>query len=106
MNKTTKIQQRARRRKRIRAKVFGTALRPRLSVFKSNKGLYVQLIDDDKATILASGKGVDAQKVGMEVAKHALAKNIRTIVFDRGGYIYTGKVKILAEAARKAGLNF
>lgn len=94
---------RDRRRKRIRAKISGTAERPRLSVFKSNKMLYAQLIDDTVGKTLASAKGADATKVGTEIAKGASTK---TVVFDRGGYIYTGKVKALAEAARAAGLEF
>ena len=97
---------RDRRRKRIRAKISGTSLRPRLSVFKSNKAMYAQLIDDVKNTTLASARGADATKVGTELAKLALAKKIDQVVFDRGGYIYTGKVSALAEAARKGGLKF
>lgn len=103
MNKTNT---RDRRRKRIRAKISGTTKRPRLSVFKSNTAIYAQLIDDDKSVTLASAKGTDANKVGQEIAKSALAKKIEKVVFDRGGYIYTGKVKIIAESARKAGLKF
>lgn len=106
MNKNKKQLQRDRRKKRIRAKVSGTAERPRLSVFKSNTRVYAQLIDDDNATTLTAVSGTDAVKVGAEVAKLALAKKIDKIVFDRGGYIYTGKIESLAEAARKAGLKF
>jgi len=97
---------RDRRRKKIRAKISGSATRPRLCVFKSNTAIYVQLIDDDKATTLASAKGSNAVKVGTEIAKKAMAKKIEKVIFDRGGYIYTGKVKIVAESARKAGLKF
>lgn len=97
---------RDRKRKKIRAKVSGTSLRPRLSVFKSNTAIYAQLIDDDSATTLASASGSDAQKVGVEIAKKAVAKKIGKVVFDRGGYIYTGKILVLAEGARKAGLKF
>ncbi|KKT14593.1 MAG: 50S ribosomal protein L18 [Parcubacteria group bacterium GW2011_GWF2_44_8b] len=97
---------RDRRHKKIRAKISGTSTCPRLSVYKSNTAIYAQLIDDDKAVTLASATGVDALKVGAEIAKKATAKKIEKVVFDRGGYIYTGKVRILAESARKAGLKF
>ena len=97
---------RDRKRKKIRAKISGTAMRPRLSVFKSNTAIYAQLVDDDKAITLASANGTDALKVGAEIAKKALAKKIEKVVFDRGGYIYTGKVLALAQGARKAGLKF
>ncbi|MEK7227596.1 MAG: 50S ribosomal protein L18 [Patescibacteria group bacterium] len=96
---------RDRKRKKIRAKISGTASRPRFSVFKSNTSIYAQLIDDVKGVTLAGAKGPDAKKVGVELAKSALAKKINTAVFDRGGYIYTGKIKILAESARTAGLK-
>ena len=101
-----KQQKRDRRRKKIRAKIFGTEERPRLSVFKSNTRVYAQLIDDEKAMTLASASGVDATKVGQDIAKAAAAQRIVQAVFDRGGYIYTGKVSALAEGARKAGLKF
>lgn len=105
--KTLKVKSsRDRKRKKIRAKISGTASRPRLSVFKSNKAIYAQLIDDDKALTLASATGSDATKVGEEIAKKAVAKKIEKVVFDRGGYIYTGKVMQLADGARKAGLKF
>ncbi|MFZ2484970.1 MAG: 50S ribosomal protein L18 [Minisyncoccia bacterium] len=97
---------RDRKRKKIRAKISGTASRPRLSVFKSNTAIYAQLIDDDKAVTLASATGSDASKVGADIAKKAVAKKIEEVVFDRGGYVYTGKVLALAEGARKAGLKF
>ena len=97
---------RDRKRKKIRAKVSGTALRPRLSVFKSNTAIYAQLINDEQAVTLAAAKGADAKEVGAEIAKQALAKKISAVVFDRGGYIYRGKVLALAESARKAGLKF
>lgn len=106
MNKNKKTEQRDRRRKRIRAKISGTAERPRLSVFKSNTAIYAQLVDDVKNVTLAAAKGTDASKVGETIAKLALAKKITSATFDRGGYIYTGKVSILAESARKAGLKF
>lgn len=97
---------RDRKRKRIRTKISGTAERPRLSVFKSNKALYAQLIDDVKGVTLAAAKGADAAKVGEEIAKAAVAKSVKAVVFDRGGYVYTGSVRTLAEAARKGGLEF
>ncbi len=97
---------RDRKRKKIRAKVSGSALRPRLSIFKSNTAIYAQLVDDDSAVTIASASGKDAAKVGAEIAKKATAKKIDKVVFDRGGYIYTGKVLALAEGARKAGLKF
>ncbi|MDO8589811.1 MAG: 50S ribosomal protein L18 [bacterium] len=92
--------------KKIRAKVSGTSACPRLAVYKSNTAIYAQLIDDDKAVTLASAKGTDASKVGAEIAKKAIAKKIEKVAFDRGGYIYTGKVRALAESARKLGLKF
>ena len=97
---------RARRQKRIRAKISGTAERPRLSVFKSNKAIYAQVIDDVNGVTLAQAYGTDAKSVGALVAKGLLAKSVDQVVFDRGGYIYTGKVKELADAAREAGLKF
>lgn len=97
---------RDRKRKKIRAKIYGTASRPRLCVFKSNTAIYAQLIDDDKAVTLASASGLDANKVGADIAKKALVKKISKVVFDRGGYIYTGKILTLALSARKAGLIF
>lgn len=101
-----KISNRVRRHKRIRSKVSGTLARPRLSIFKSNTGLYAQIIDDDNGVTLASARGTDAVKVGTEVAKLAMGKKVSAVVFDRGGFIYTGKIKALAEAAREAGLKF
>jgi len=104
MNKKTSA--RDRKRKRIRATVSGTAERPRLSVFKSNTAIYAQVIDDVAGKTLAAAKGSDAVKVGTEIAKAAKVKKVKAVVFDRGGYIYTGQVKKLAEAARGAGLEF
>lgn len=101
-----KTSARDRKRKKIRAKISGTSERPRFSVFKSNKGLYAQLIDDVAGKTLASAKGSDAAKVGAEIGQAASAKGISKVVFDRGGYVYTGKVKALADAAREAGLKF
>jgi large subunit ribosomal protein L18 len=97
---------RERRHNRIRAKVQGTAERPRLSIYKSNRYMEAQLIDDSKGRTIASAKMDDAVKVGEEVAKKAKAAGITKVVFDRGGFRYTGSVAALAEAARKAGLEF
>jgi large subunit ribosomal protein L18 len=102
---------------RIRSKVSGSALRPRLSVFKSNKAVYCQLIDDEAGVTLASSQSLNgplatgtkierADKVGQEIASKALAIKVNTVVFDRSGYPYHGIVKSLAEGARKGGLNF
>ena len=105
----------ARRKVRIRAKVAGTAERPRLAVFKSHKYLYAQVINDDKGFTLVSAdtrkakapKPVEkAAELGGEIAKKALAAKITKVVFDRGGYLYTGKIKVVADAARAAGLEF
>ncbi len=106
---------RARRHARVRARVSGTPARPRLTVFRSNKALYVQLIDDTTATTLASatsqgmtGKTMTEQAtmVGTMIAEAAQAKNITAVVFDRGGFTYAGRIKALAEAARAKGLTF
>lgn len=110
---------RFKRKKRIRARVEGTLERPRLSVFRSNRHLYVQLVDDVKGHTLVSafsgeeelrtkvgGTVEGAKTLGSLVAKRALAKNITQIVFDRSGYLYHGRVKALADAAREAGLKF
>lgn len=106
---------RARRHAKIRTRISGTQARPRLSVFKSNTCLYAQLIDDDSQKTLLSfstktikGKN-DLERAGVlgrEIAEMAKAKKIIKIVFDRGGYMYTGKVKALAEGAREGGLKF
>ncbi len=105
---------RDRRRKRIRAKVSGTAERPRLSVYKSNTATYAQLIDDTAGVTLAAAssmgqkgnKTTSAKVVGSEIAKLAKAKGVSKIVFDRGGFIYTGRIKALADGAREGGLEF
>ena len=106
---------RERRHKRIRAKVKGTATRPRLSIFKSNRALYAQLIDDDKAVTLAAAtsKGMKgksmmtgAKEVGTLIAKAGKAKGIGKVVFDRGGFTYAGVIRTLADAAREGGLKF
>ncbi len=100
---------------RIRGKISGTAARPRMSVFRSNKQIYVQLIDDleGKTLVSASSKGIEggtkseiAAKVGESAAEKALAAGIQEVVFDRNGYLFHGRVKSLADAARKGGLKF
>ena len=115
MKKNTKIKQRTRRHRRVRSRVHGTAKRPRLSVFRSNKELYVQLIDDDSGKTLAHATGKDvksgtalekARVLGSEIAKHAKTKKISLAVFDRGGFLYAGKIKAVAEGAREGGLEF
>jgi large subunit ribosomal protein L18 len=109
--------ERIRRHKRIRTKISGTKACPRLNVFRSNKHIYAQIVDDVKATTLIAtsslalkmenGGNIEAAKsVGSEIAKLAVAKKIKKVVFDRGGYIYHGRIKALAEAAREAGLGF
>ncbi len=95
-----------RRHKRIRSTLSGTAERPRLSVFKSNKFLYAQLIDDTKGHTLAQATSNDAKAVGIDIAKKAKALKIDKVVFDRGGYLYTGKIRSIADSAREGGLNF
>ena len=114
----TKQEKLHRRHKRIRAKVKGSATCPRLSVFRSNQHIYVQLIDDNKGQTLASfsdlkikrKKGLTkiaiAKQIGNSVAKKALEKKIKKVVFDRGGYKYHGQVKAVAEGAREEGLKF
>ena len=105
---TSKLKQMkiARRHKRIRATISGTSKRPRLSIFRSNKFIYAQLIDDVKGHTFAQAHDTHAKKVGIELAKKAKALNIKTIVFDRGGYLYTGKIKAVADGAREEGLIF
>lgn len=117
INKESKNVSRVRRHARIRAKISGTAECPRLSVFRSNKNIHVQIIDDVNGVTLvacssttlklANGGNIEAAaKVGAEVAKLAIAKGIEKVVFDRGGYVYHGRVAAVAEAAREAGLKF
>ena len=103
-----KQEKRKRRHRRVRAKINGTAEVPRLCVFRSNKYIYAQIIDDEKNKTLASAKAElkSADKVGEEVAKKAIKQKIKKVVFDRGGYKYHGRVKALADAARSAGLKF
>jgi large subunit ribosomal protein L18 len=108
-------QKRERRHKRIRARVSGTAERPRLAVFRSNKFIYAQLIDDVAARTLCSASDIKTTKgtkierataIGAELAEKAKKQNITTVVFDRGGFRFTGRVKTLADSARAAGLIF
>lgn len=115
MNTKLKQQKRDRRRKRIRAKVSGTSEKPRLSIFKSNRYISAQIIDDVSGkTLCAStsqkmkGKTMRerAEEVGTDLAKQAKEKKIERVVFDRGGYIYVGSVQALADGARNAGLKF
>ena len=111
----SKIDRRNKIKARIRGKISGTAQRPRMSVFRSNKAIYVQVIDDlaGNTLVAASSKGIAegtkteiAAKVGEEIAKKAQEKGISEVVFDRNGYLFHGRVKSLADAARKAGLKF
>ncbi len=116
----SKRERRIRIRRRIRKKISGTSEIPRMSVFRSNKHIYVQLIDDISANTLVSASSADkdladkingkkseiAAMVGKKIAEKAKEKNISTIVFDRSGYLYHGRVKALADAARKEGLKF
>jgi len=113
--KLTKSEQRTRRHNRIRAKVSGTAERPRLAIFKSNSYIYAQIIDDTKgATLVAVSdmgqkgktKTERSKLAGSALAKSAKEKGLATVVFDRGGFIYTGRVRAFAEGAREGGLIF
>jgi large subunit ribosomal protein L18 len=117
MTVVTKGQRRLRRRRRVRARVSGTAQRPRLSVFRSNKGVVAQLIDDTKGHTVAAVNWIEpdlrkltatdqAKKAGELLADRAKAAGIETCVFDRGGYQYHGRVKALADGAREGGLAF
>jgi len=117
MTVVTKDQRRLRRRRRVRARVSGTAARPRLSVFRSNKGIFAQLIDDTEGRTLAAVNWIEpelrklaatdqARKAGELLAERAKAAGVETCVFDRGGYQYHGRVKALAEGAREGGLAF
>ena len=115
INKVSKNEARA---TRVRAKVLGTSSRPRLCVFRSLKNISVQVIDDEKQVTLVSASTLDkevktkasnvesAKEVGALIAKRAIEKGIKTVVFDRNGYVYHGKVQAVAEAAREAGLEF
>jgi large subunit ribosomal protein L18 len=117
MTVTTKPAQRLRRRRRVRAKIHGSAERPRISVFRSNRGIFAQVIDDDAGRTIASAqwtepqlKGLDpmdqAKRLGLLLAERATAAGIETVVFDRGGYQYHGRVRALADGAREGGLTF
>ena len=117
MTVASKPRQRLRRRRRVRSKVRGSAERPRLSVFRSNRGLNAQLIDDDAGRTLAAvnwteadlkglGSMEQAKRAGKLIAERAKAAGVESVVFDRGGYQYHGRVKALAEGAREGGLRF
>jgi large subunit ribosomal protein L18 len=110
-------ERRARIKKGVRKKISGTTGRPRLSVFRSNKGLYVQVIDDLKGLTIAAASTIElgdkaklnvesSKSVGKKIAEKALASGVDTIVFDRNGYLYHGNIKALAEGAREGGLKF
>ena len=118
ISKPDKNKLRLKRHRRIRGKISGTAERPRLSIFRSNKNIYAQLIDDVAGVTLASASTLDenvsedatkveqATAVGKAIAEAAKAKNISTVVFDRSGYLYHGRIQALADAARENGLDF
>ena len=118
ISKRDSNKQRLNRHKRVRGKLSGTAERPRLSVFRSSKHIYAQIIDDTKGTTLCAASSLDkgfegytgnaeaAKKVGEAVAEKAQKMGITEVVFDRGGFIYHGRVKALAEGAREGGLKF
>ena len=119
MSVLSKRQLRERRHRRVRGRLSGTSERPRLCVFRSNRGIFAQLIDDDSGRTIASADWVSLRKagqsgtkmeqaslVGKKVAELAKAEGIEDVVFDRGGYLYHGRVKALAEAAREGGLRF
>ena len=117
INRPDTRSQRLKRHSRVRGKISGTAERPRLSVFRSEKNIYAQIIDDVAGNTLVAASSVEkdfgpgsnkeaARKVGKLVAERAVAKGIEEVVFDRGGYIYHGRVKELAEGAREGGLKF
>ncbi len=119
MAKTTAKTARHKRQLRVRKKISGTPMRPRLNVFRSGKHIYAQLIDDVAQVTLVSANSMDkelgldkgsdieaAKKVGELIAKRAIEKDIKTVVYDRAGFLYHGRVAALAEAAREAGLDF
>jgi large subunit ribosomal protein L18 len=117
MTVLTKRQQRQRRRRRVRARVVGTAERPRLSVFRSNRGIFAQLIDDRQGHTVAAVNWIEpelrklsaaeqAKRAGELLAERAKKAGVESCVFDRGGYQYHGRVKALAEGAREGGLSF
>lgn len=121
IRKESRTKIRAKKHRRLRNRISGTAQRPRLAVFRSNNHMYAQIIDDTVGNTIVAASTMDkdikgavektnnvdaAAHVGTVIAKRALEKGITTVVFDRGGYLYHGKVKALAEAAREAGLQF
>src|SRR3972149_5524529 len=121
LNIKNKVEARERRHRRVRKNIFGTAQRPRLSVFRSNKHIYAQLIDDTTGKTLTTTSSLDqeyrqqnkkgsnsqaAATIGAALAKRAMSLNIKEVVFDRNGYLYHGPIKALADAARQAGLIF
>ncbi len=121
IKKEARSKVRVKKHKKVRNKIYGTADRPRLAVFRSNMHIYAQIINDDAGNTLVSASTVQkaissslektnnveaAKVVGTEIAKKALAAGITEVVFDRGGYIYHGKIKALADAAREEGLKF
>ena len=118
IKKTDRKLERTRRHIRVRTKISGTAERPRLCIYRSNSNIYAQIIDDVAGNTLVSASTLDkevktkqsnieaAKEVGALIAKRAAAKNIKTVVYDRSGYVYHGIVKELAEAAREGGLEF
>ena len=116
-----KAKQQLRRRRHVRRKIVGTTERPRLTVFRSSKHIYAQLIDDVRGTTIASASSIEkelraslktganveaAKAVGLRLAERAVARGVKEVVFDRGGYLYHGRVKALADAAREGGLRF
>ncbi|MTK12945.1 MAG: 50S ribosomal protein L18 [Clostridiaceae bacterium] len=117
-NKEDRKKARVRRHLRVRKKVFGTTERPRLSVYRSEKNIYAQIVDDINGVTLVSASSLDkdfngigsnkeaAKAVGELIAKKAIEKGIKEVVFDRGGFVYHGRVQNLAEGAREAGLQF
>ena len=121
LKKTNKNANRLQRHKRVRRKVSGTTQRPRLCVFRSSNNIYAQIIDDANRVTVVAASSLDAEikgsvnhggnkeaakMVGAMIAKRAIEKGITEVVFDRGGYLYHGRVQVLAEAAREAGLKF
>lgn len=118
INRPDTRSQRIKRHKRVRAKISGTPERPRLCVFRSETNIYAQVVDDVNGVTLVSASSLEkdfacegtksdaAKQVGVNVAERAKAKGIETVVFDRGGYVYHGRVKALAEGAREGGLQF
>lgn len=117
MSTTTREQKRLKRRRRVRAKVQGTGTRPRISVFRSNRGVFAQLIDDETGRTVASVHWTEpelrelppleqARRAGALLAQRAQAADVQRAVFDRGGYLYHGRVRALADGAREGGLQF